>query len=156
MNRFSRFAGSAVMGLTALAATAMAGDSSNRALAPGGHRGHRARQFDRCLATAGLSADQQAAIDAIRSDARTSLEADLAALKAAREKLQADLAGGADKTVLGQDLLDQDAAAEKLKSDRKATQDLIVSQLEPQQQTTVESCMQTRRGRGEAAPGPSQ
>lgn len=156
MNRFSRLAGLALIGLAGIATAARADEPSTSEASHGGFRKHRARQFERCLSTAGLNADQQASIDSIRSEARALIEADLAALKAARERLQADLASGADKSVLGQDLLDQDAAAEKLRNDHKATRDQIVAQLDPNQQSALESCMKQRRGKGEAPPETSQ
>ncbi len=152
MNRFPRLIGSALLGLAGFAAAVMADDPTRSASTQGGFRTHRARQFERCLSTAGLNADQQAAIDSIRSEARAVVQADFAALKAAREKLQADLASGADKSVIGQDTLDQDAAAEKLRNDHKAAHDQIVAALNPDQQSALESCMQKRRGKGEAAP----
>ena len=152
MNRFPRLVASALLGLAGFAAAVMADDPSRSASIQGGFRAHRARQFERCLSAAGLNSDQQAAVDSIRSEARPLVQADFAALKAAREKLQADLASGADKSVIGQDTLDQDAAAEKLKNDHKATHDRIVATLNPDQQSALESCMQKRRGKGEATP----
>ena len=151
MNRFPRLAGSALLGLAGFAAAVMADDPARSASTQGGYRTHRGRQFERCLSTAGLNTDQQASIDSIRAEARPVVQADLAALKAAREKLQADLASGADKSVIGQDTLDQDAAAEKLRNDHKATHDQIVAALNPDQQSALESCMQKRRGKGEGS-----
>lgn len=152
MNRFSRLFGSAMIGLTGLAATAIADGQSGPAYAHGGFRARAIRHFDKCLSSVGLSEDQQNSIDSARADAKATFQADFAALKAAREKLKADLAGGADKSVLGQDTLDQNAAETKLKDDHKATHDQIVSKLNPDQQSALESCMQQHRGKGESVP----
>ncbi len=152
MNRFSRLFASVGIALAGIAASAIADDTSGRASSHGGPRGRRARHFERCLSTTGLTADQQSSIEAIQSESRPTLQADFASLKSAREKLQADLASGADKTVLGQDVQDQDAASAKLKTDLKATHDQITAKLNPDQQTALATCMQQRRGKGEAAP----
>lgn len=150
MNRYSRLFGSAVIGLAGLTAAALAQESSAPAYGHG-MRAHRVRQFDKCLASVGLSADQQSAIDSLRADARGAFQADLAAFKAANEKLQKDLSSGADKSVIGQDTVDKDAAGTKLKNDHRATRDQIVAKLNPDQQTALSSCMRTRHGKGEGS-----
>jgi hypothetical protein len=142
MNRFSRLFASALIGLAGVAAAALAEDPSGPAPSRGGPRGHHIRHFERCLSTVGLSADQQSSIQGIQSESRPAIQADFAAMRAAREKLQGDLASGADKSVLGQDVLDQDAATAKLKSDVKATHDQIVAKLNPDQQNALATCMQ--------------
>jgi hypothetical protein len=152
MNRHSRLFGSALIGLAGVAAVAIADNPSGPALSRGGPRGHHIRHFERCLSTVGLSADQQSSIQGIQSESKATLQADFAAMKAAREKLHADLASGSDKSVLGQDVLDQDAAAAKMKSDARATHDQIVAKLNPDQQNALATCMQQRRGTGEATP----
>jgi hypothetical protein len=43
-----------------------------------------------------------------------------------------------------------------LRNDYKATHDQIVAALNPDQQSALESCMQKRRGKGEATPETSQ
>lgn len=151
MKRFPRLFLMASIGLAGVAASALA-DEPSAASSRGGPRGHRVRQLERCLSTVGLSADQESSIQAIQSESRLTLQEDFAALKAARQKLQDDLASGADKSVLGQDVQDQEAASAKLKSDRKATHDQIVAKLNPDQQNTLGTCMQSRRGKGEANP----
>jgi hypothetical protein len=148
MNRLSRLLGSAAIGLAGIAATAIADGPSATGYTPGGWRAHGRRAFDRCLSSVGLSESQQADIDAARANAKTTLGADFAALKAVREKLKADLANGADKSVLGQDTLDQDAAVRKLKDDHKAARDQIVATLNPDQKNTLDTCMQQHRGPG--------
>jgi len=150
MNRLSRLLGSAVIGLAGVAATAIADGPSASGDTHGGWHAHGRRQFDKCLSSVGLSESQTADIGAARSNAKTTLQADYAALKAIREKLKADIAAGADKSVIGQDTLDQDAAVRKLKDDHKAAHDQIVSTLNTDQKSTLDSCMQQRQGQGEA------
>ena len=142
MKRFSGSSILAVIGVGALATLASAQEPANPAPLHRWRHGHGPRQFERCLSTVGLSADQQAAVQSIQSESKAALQADFAALKAAREKLQGDLATGADKSVLGQDVLDQDASASKLKSDVKATHDQIVAKLHPDQQSALTTCTQ--------------
>lgn len=154
MNRFPRLFGSALIGLAGIAPTAIADGPSAPAYSHGAFH-HRVRHFERCLSTVGLSEDQQAAIQSIQSQARATFQADFAALKTARERLQADLAAGADKadkSVLGQDVLDQDAASARLKADHKAVHAQIVSKLNSDQQSALAACMQPHRGTDEAAP----
>ncbi|HEY2796598.1 MAG TPA: hypothetical protein VGK26_01800 [Thermoanaerobaculia bacterium] len=150
MNRFPRLFASALIGVAGLAATAMADGPAAAGYGHGG-RGFAARHFQKCLASAGLSTEQQAAIEQIQSDARPTFQAEFAALKAAQDKLQNDLASGADKSVLGQDVLDKDAAMNKIKSDHKETHDKILAQLHPDQQSAVQSCMESRGGKGGAS-----
>ncbi len=151
MNRFPRLFASALIGVAGLAATAMADGPSGYGHA--GRRGFAARHFQKCLASAGLSTEQLAAVDQIQSEARPTFQAGFAALKAAEDKLQNDLAAGADKSVLGQDVLDKDAAWNKIKSDHKEIHDKILAQLHPDQQSAVESCMQEhgRKGTGSSS-----
>jgi hypothetical protein len=147
MNRFPRLFASALIGVAGLAATAMAGgpaDSSSNGYGHAGWHGFAARHFQKCLASAGLSTEQQAAIEQIQSDARPAMQAGFAALKAAEEKLKNDVSSGADKSALGQDVLDKQAAMDKIKSDHKDIHDRILAQLHPDQQSAVESCMQSQ------------
>ena len=151
MTRFSRLLGSALLGIAGLAATAAADGPSTQG--HGGWHGFAARRFQKCLASAGLSTEQQAAIDQIQSEAHPTFQAGFAALKAAQDKLQNDLAAGADKSVLGQDVLDKQAAMDKMKSDHKAIHDQIAAQLNPDQKNALDSCMQQGfHGKRGAAP----
>ena len=136
MNRFPRLFASALIGVAGLAATAMADGPSASGYGHAGRRGFAVQHFQKCLASAGPS-----------------FQADFAALKAAEDKLQNDLAAGADKSVLGQDVLDKDAAWNKIKSDHKEIHDKILAQLHPDQQSAVESCMQEhgRKGTGSSS-----
>ena len=158
MNRFPRLF-AALIGAAGLAATALAGgpaDSSSNGYGHPGWHGFAARHFQKCLASAGLSSEQQAAIDQIHSDARPAMQAGFSALKTAEEKLKNDLASGADKSVLGQDVLDKQAAMDKIKSDHKDIHDRILAQLRPDQQSAVESCMQSHGRQGSADNGLSE
>jgi hypothetical protein len=151
MNRFSRLAGSSLLGIAGLAATAVAGGPSTAGYGHGGHA-FAARHLQKCLTAAGVSSEQQTAIDNIQTEAKPNMQAGFAAMKAAQDKLQNDLAAGADKSVLGQDVLDKDAAWNKVKADHKAVHDQIFAQLSQEQQNTVNSCMQEgRRGKGGAS-----
>jgi Spy/CpxP family protein refolding chaperone len=149
MNRFPRLFASALIGVAGLVATAMADGPTTSGYGHAGWRGFAARHFQKCLASAGLSTEQQAAIDQIQSDARPAFQNEFAALKAAEDKLKSDLASGADKSVLGQDVLDKDAAWNKIKSDHKAIHDQIAAQLNPDQKNALDSCMAQSRGKGE-------
>lgn len=158
MNRFPRLF-AALIGVAGLAATAFAdGPTSSSANGYGhsGWHGFAARHFQKCLDSAGLSTEQQAAIEKIHSDARPNMQAGFAALKAAEEKLRNDIASGADKSVLGQDVLDKQAAMDKIKSDHKDIHDRILGQLRPDQQSAVESCMQSHANKGPAENGLSE
>ena len=149
MNRLSRLCGSALIGLVGIAASAAADGPDATAR---GARAHRFRPMEKCLSTVGLSSEQQSGIQAIQSESRPTMQADFAALKQAREKLDADLASGADKSVLGQDVLDKEAAEAKLRDDRKATHDRIVATLRSDQKLALETCLSQRHRKGEGAP----
>jgi len=156
MNRFPRLFASALIGVAGLAATAMADGPSTNGYGHAGWHGFAARHFQKCLASAGLSTEQQAAIDQIQSDARPTMQSGFAALKAAEDKLRNDVANGADKSALGQDVLDKQAAMDKIKSDHRDIHDRIFAQLHPDQQSAVESCMQSRGNKGSAGNGLSE
>jgi uncharacterized protein YoaH (UPF0181 family) len=163
MNRFSRIFASALIGAAGLAAAALAGgpaDSSANGYGHAGRHGFAARNLQKCLASAGLSTEQQSAIEQIQSDARPTMQAGFAAMKAAEDKLRNDTANGADKSVLGQDVLDKQAAMDKIKSDHKDIHDRILAQLRPDQQSAVESCMQSQshgsRGGASTSEAPTQ
>src|SRR5215471_16085201 len=118
MNRFSRLFASALIGTAGLAATALAGgpaDSSANGYGHAGWHGFASRHLQKCLASAGVSTEQQAAIDQIQSDYRPAMQANFAAMKAAEDKLRNDVASNADKSTLGQDVLDKQAVMDKIK-----------------------------------------
>ncbi len=132
-----RFHGSLPLIVLALAAaaTARAGDGG-----PHGHPGPGGFHMQRCLSSLDLPADQHAAIQSTLQEGHATLAADGEALKALHRKMDADIAAGADKAVLGQDALDQNAAHAKLKSDMQATHDQVMAQLSAEQQQAFAAC----------------
>jgi len=150
MKRFPSLFLMASIGLAGFAAFALADEpSAAESLRPRGGRRHGLRRFRACLSSVGLSADRQTAVDSLLSDARATLQADLKALKADRERLRADLSSGADTSVLGQDVLNQNASATKLKSDIQATRDQVLAKLTAEQQSAFNVCPKQRRGKGD-------
>jgi len=94
----------------------------------------------RCLRGADLTDAQKTDIKALFDSARPGFEADVAAIRAARQKLHDDANAGADKSVLGQDYLNAQAARTKLQTDHSAVQDQILAKLTGDQKTKVQSC----------------
>lgn len=150
MKRSSRILSLALAALAASAA-AVANEPSGPTTSLHVGHGHRLRQFERCLSTVGLSTEQQAAIQSIRSDSRAAIQPDLAALKAAHAKLQADLSSGADKSVLGQDVLDQDTYRAKVRGGFQAAHEQIVARLTPDQQASLATCSGPGRASGNSS-----
>jgi Spy/CpxP family protein refolding chaperone len=101
----------------------------------------------RCLRAADLTDAQKTDIKALSDAARPGFEADVAAIRAARETLDNHTAAGADKSVLGQDYLNVSAASKKLRDDHSALQAQILAKLTPDQKTKVQSCLDSH-GRG--------
>ncbi|MDQ2870831.1 MAG: Spy/CpxP family protein refolding chaperone [Acidobacteriota bacterium] len=149
MKRFRRIASVLTFALlsSAAAAPALQGDGVRGAGHPRpGGGGLALHSLHRCVALLDLNSDQKAAVDEILSTARPSLQADREALKAARQKAEADVASGADKTVLGEDVLARHAAAQKLRADVAAVQDQVAAKLNPDQQGRLQGCL-SERGR---------
>lgn len=119
-----------------LALPVLAGDGPGAGFAGRGHRGG----MRRCLQEAGLTDAQKADIKTLFDAARPGFEADVAAIRAARKKLHDDAEAGADKSVLGQDFLNAQAARTKLRNDHAAVQDQILAKLNGDQKTKVQSC----------------
>jgi Spy/CpxP family protein refolding chaperone len=145
MKRFSRSLALAVVALVAMAASLAAGQP------PGGDRGmpgsgQGTGRTEHCLSTLELSAEQKTAVQTILSDNRASLRADVEAWKASQKKLRDDIARGADKSVLGQDVLDQEASAAKVRGSSQALRAQILAALSPEQQTRFNECAESRRG----------
>jgi len=116
---------------------ALAGEHSGAAFAGARHGGSELR----CLRAADLTDQQKTDIKAIFDAARPGFEADVAGIRAARQKLDADADAGADKSVLGQDFLDVRDAARKLRDDHSAVRDQVLSKLTADQKTKVQSCL---------------
>ena len=108
----------------------------------------------KCLSGLDLSADQKSAIQAIVSAAKPTLEADAATVKADRQKIHADIQAGADKSVVGQDVLTAHADAQALRAAAADVRDQILAKLSTDQQASVKDCLQASRGfRGPGAAG---
>ena len=100
---------------------------------------------EHCLSTLELSAKQKTAVETIRSNNKASLRADVEAWKASQKKLRDDIARGADKSVLGQDVLDQEASAAKVRGSSQAFRTQILAALTPEQQTRFNECAESAR-----------
>lgn len=149
MKRFHRIASVLAFALFASAgsAPALPGDGVRGAGHPGpGGGGFALHSLHRCVALLDLNSDEKAAIDGIFTAARPSLRADMEAVKAARQKVEADVAGGADKSAIGDDVLARHAAAQKLHADIAAVRDQVLAKLTPDQQAQFQAC-QSERGR---------
>ncbi len=153
MNRFSRSLAAGAIALAAAAASLAAGPvrGADRGT-PGSGAG--LGRTEQCLASIELSADQKTKVDTIRTSNKTALHADVEAWKASQKKLRDDMARGADKCVLGQDLIDQEAAAAKVHRSGEALRTRILAALTPEQQTRVNKCADSRRA-GVRYPAPS-
>ena len=154
MKRFPGFRTLAVLGL--FVAAAAAADQN----APGGH-GRMAygglRHVEKCVSNVSdLSASQKAAIDESLAAGRLTLKSNGEAMKALRQKMDADLAAGADKDVLGQNALDQEAARAKMKADIQSIHDQVLGQLSNEQLDQFNACAAARPRRAPPAPSTSQ
>ncbi|MCA1582635.1 MAG: Spy/CpxP family protein refolding chaperone [Acidobacteria bacterium] len=150
MKRLNRIASVLAFALLASAAPAPAllGDGLRAAgHARQGGGAFALHSLHRCAALLDLNSDQKAAVDGIFAAVRPSLQADREALKAARRKVEADVGGGADKTVLGEDVLARHAAAQKLHTDIAAVQDQVTAKLTPDQQSRLQGCLSSARSR---------
>src|SRR5262252_10563639 len=105
MKRFPRTPALAVLAFAAqVAARAQDGPAARGAWS----HGMRPMAMEKCLATLDLSADVRANVDNALAGGRATLKADGLAIRTADDKMQADLANGAEKSVLGQDAIDLD------------------------------------------------
>jgi Spy/CpxP family protein refolding chaperone len=147
MKRFVLTSGLAAVAFAAMTLSAFADDRPTAVLAGHAGGGHGLHRLRRCLATVDLSDDQKAAIAAIVAAATPALQADAATVKADHEKLQADISSGADKCVVGQDLLTAHADAEALRAAAGAVRDEIVAKLTPDQQSKLTACLQASGSR---------
>jgi Spy/CpxP family protein refolding chaperone len=141
MKRFLLTSGLAVVAVAAMAMSAFAQDGPAAIFAGHAAGGHELQRFRRCLATVDLSADQKAAIAAIVTAAKPTLETDTQIVKADHAKVQADIASGADKCVVGQDVLTAHTDAQTLRAAAVAVRDQIAAKLTPDQQTRLTACL---------------
>src|SRR5260221_5698058 len=148
MKRFVLTSGLAAVAFAALTLSAFADERPGIDRAGGGHGLMKLR---RCLSGLDLSADQKSAIHAIVTAARPTLEASAATVKADRQKVRADIAAGADKSVVGQDVLTAHSDAQALRAAAAAVRDQILAKLSTDQQDSVKDCLaSSRRGPGAA------
>jgi len=150
MNRYPRIFAAGLLALTVSASAVLADNPS----AGAGGQGHALRGFRRCLYNLNLPADQKAAIQSLVSSARPGLQSDKQALRADSQKLQSDLAAGADAETLGQDVLTRHSHAQKMQSDVEALKSQVLAMLSTDQQSAMQSCTESSAA-GRRAWGPT-
>lgn len=125
---------------TVLVLTAALGLAQQRVLPA---RAHRVRHHLReCLSILDLSDQQKSDIQAILDAAAPTLQADVDALKAARQTLKDALdANPPDACAIGADALAAKAARETLQTDREAVRQQIEGTLTPEQLARLEGCL---------------
>jgi hypothetical protein len=145
MKRFPRTPALAVLAFAA-AAAARAQDAP----APRGAWGHGMHPMatEKCLTSLDLPAEVRTGIDNALANGHAALKTDGLAMRTANDKMKADLANGAEKSVLGQDAIDLDAARQKMKTDAHALHDQVFAQLSPDQQEAMRSCTASHAGKG--------
>jgi Spy/CpxP family protein refolding chaperone len=102
----------------------------------------------RCLRGVDLSDSQKTDIKAILDAAKPALQADGQAIRAARQKLNADYDAGVSASVLGQDYLNVRTAVTKLQDDASAVKDQVLGKLTPDQKTAAQTCLDAHHGPG--------
>src|SRR5262245_53101815 len=143
--------------IVAALGTAVAARADDKAGGPHSRMGFALRGLEKCIDSADISPEARANAQAALTAGRDVLKADFAAMKAAHEKQETDIANGADKSVVGQDAIDADAAKTKLHNDAQTIHDQVFATLAPAEQDAVNSCMASnaghwKRGHGGAAP----
>jgi Spy/CpxP family protein refolding chaperone len=133
-----RFPGSRMLVVLGLGVAAAAAADQNATAPHGKMGGHH--PMEKCLSTLDLSAAQKASIDEALAAGKLTMRADGEAMKVVHQKMEADLAAGADKSVLGQNAIDQDAAKSKMKADGQAIHEQILGQLSPEQVDQLNAC----------------
>jgi len=146
MTRFSKTLTLAALAAAVLAFPAAAQDRPSFGMAD--HLARHGGGLLRCFRGLDLTESQKTDIKAIFDAARPTFETDAAAIRAARQKLDADYTANSDKSVLGQDYLDVRAAASKLKSDGQAVRDQALAKLTPDQKTRAQECLAAQKGAG--------
>ncbi len=151
-----RFIGSRTLVVIGLAVAAAAAADQNAPGAPHRRMAHGVHHMEQCLSNLNLSAEQKAAIDESVVAGKATLRADGDAMKAAHQQMEADLAAGADKTVLGQNALNQEAARAKMKADAQAIHEQVLGQLSAEQVEQFNACAAAPRALAHPAPPASQ
>jgi len=144
MKRFPRTPTLAVLALAAAAARAQDAPAPRGA---GGH-GMHPMAMEKCLTSLDLPAEVRTDVDNALANGHAALKTDGLAIRTANDKMQTDLANGAEKSVLGQDAIDLDAARQKMKTDAHALHDQVFAQLSPDQQDAMRSCTASHAGKG--------
>jgi Spy/CpxP family protein refolding chaperone len=126
--------------LALLALPGLAQDRAPIAMAEG-----RAYPALRCLRHVDLTDAQKADIKAIVEAATPILQAAREKVRADRRKLHADLEAGADKSVLGQDVLDLHADTKALRAELESVKDQIASKLTAEQKAKIGDCLAATR-----------
>ena len=108
----------------------------------------------RCLRDADLTDPQKADIKAIVEAATPIFQAAREKVRADRRKLHADLEAGADKSVLGQDVLDLHTDVKALRAELESVKDQIASKLTAEQTTRVGDCLASLKA-GRLREGPA-
>jgi Spy/CpxP family protein refolding chaperone len=124
--------------------TFAAAGASVRGDAPRAKRSRGLARLEECLSTLDLSSEQQASLPVVLSTGKAALRSSAAALKADRRRLRADIASDADKSVLGQDVLDQEASRKRLRADVRAVREQIAAKLTPEQLAALRACARPR------------
>ena len=143
MKRFLLTSGLAAVLFAAMTLSAIADDRPTFDRAGGGQGLHKLQS---CLSGLDLSADQKAAIQSIVAAARDGIKTAAETVRADHDQLQKDLAGGADKSVVGQDVINAHADREKLRAAVDAVRGQILAKLSADQQTSLNTCLQASRG----------
>ena len=129
-----------VFGL-ALAGVVLAQEAPTPATPAAGHPllRHRVRE---CLRILDLTDDQKASIQAIFDAALPTLQADVDAVKAARETLKTALeADPPDACAIGADALALKSARETLRAERESVRQQVEATLTPDQVSRLEGCL---------------
>ena len=132
--------------IAAALGAAIAARADQNAAGPHHPMGLPIRGLERCLASADISTEARGNAQAALTAGKDVLKTDGAAMKAAHEKMQADIANGADKSVIGQDAIDANAARTKLQTDAQTIHDQVLAALSPDEQSAVTACMASHGG----------
>ena len=134
---FRRAAASCAFGL-ALAVSGFAQDAPPPTAAHPSLR-HRLRE---CLAILDLTDGQKTDVENALAAAKPTVQADVAAVKAARQTLKSALeATSPDACAIGTDALALKAAREALRAERQTVLDQILAILQPDQQSRLQGCL---------------
>jgi len=132
--------------IAAALGTAVALRADDKAAGPHPPMGFALRGLEKCIASAEISTEARGNAQAALTAGKETLKSDGAAMKAAHDKQQSDITNGADKSVVGQDALNADAARTKLHNDAQTIHDQVFAALSPDEQNAVNACMASKEG----------